>query len=183
MVYEAKVFMRGLTEEAALCAAFRQFEDNPEKVFWLEKAKTSQGEIFIRYTATPLDIGSIMDEAVFSKFRSVICTSATLSVGESFDFWKSRVGLRHHEVPVETAVYASPFPFRTNALLAIDTAAPPPESAAYKPYVNKAVVELLRASRGRALVLFTAYDMRFLAPPIATPAFSFLTASPGSTRR
>ena len=172
VVYEAKVFMRGLTEEAALCAAFRQFEDNPEKVFWLEKAKTSQGEVFIRYTATPLDIGSIMDEAVFSKFRSVICTSATLSVGESFDFWKSRVGLRHHEVPVETSVYASPFPFRTNALLAIDTAAPPPESAAYKPYVNKAVVELLRASRGRALVLFTAYDMLKGAYDAALPAMA-----------
>jgi ATP-dependent DNA helicase DinG len=171
-VYEAKVFMRGLTEEAALCAAFREFEEHPEKVFWLEKAKTSQGEVFVRYTATPLDIGSIMDEAVFSKFRSVICTSATLSVGESFDFWKSRVGLRKGEVPVETAVYASPFPFRTNALLAIDTAAPPPESPSYKPYVNKAVVDLLRASRGRALVLFTAYDALKSAYDAALPAMA-----------
>ncbi len=159
-VYEAKVFMRSLTEEANLCGSFKEYEENPDKVFWLEKNKTSQGEVFIEYTATPLDIAGIMDEAVFSKFRSVICTSATLSVGETFDFWKSRVGLYHNkEISVETATYPSPFPFRTNALLAIDTGAPPPESPAFKEYVNRAVVELLRASRGRALVLFTAYDM------------------------
>jgi len=159
-IFEAKVFMRGITEEASLCGSFKEYEENPDKVFWLEKNKTSQGEIFVEYTATPLDIAAIMDEAVFSKFRSVICTSATLSVGETFDFWKSRVGLYHNkEIAVETASYPSPFPFRTNALLAIDTGAPPPESPAFKEYVNGAVVELLRASRGRALVLFTAYDM------------------------
>ena len=157
-VYEARLALRRLGESAALCARFKDFEAHPETVFWLEKGRTSQGEAFVSYVATPLDITGMMEEAVFSKFRSVVCASATLSVGESFDFWKSRVGLKSTAATVRTAVYPSPFPYRTNALLALDTSAPPPDSAAYRPYVDKAVVELLRASEGRALVLFTSYE-------------------------
>jgi len=173
-VYEARLMLRRLAEDAALCAKFKDFESNPEKVFWLEKARTGQGETFVRYTASPLDITGTMEEAVFTKFRSVVCASATLSVGETFDFWKSRVGLRHTDVPVDTAVYASPFPFRTNALLAVDVSAPGPESPAYKRYVDEAVVELLRASRGRALVLFTAYEALKSAYEKAKPAMEEL---------
>jgi ATP-dependent DNA helicase DinG len=95
-------------------------------------------------------------------------------VGESFDFWKSRVGLRHTDLPVDTSVYPSPFPFRTNALLAVDKGAPPPESPSFKPYVNKAVVELITASKGRALVLFTSYEMLKDAYAAAAPAMAAL---------
>ncbi|HOX33308.1 MAG TPA: helicase C-terminal domain-containing protein [Spirochaetales bacterium] len=157
-VYEARLSMWNLEELAALCARFKDFERSPETVFWLEKGRTGQGETFLRYVATPLDITGTMDEAVFTKFRSVVCASATLSVGESFDFWKGRVGLAAASSKVETAVYPSPFPFKTNALLAVDTQAPPPESPAYRDYVDRAVPVLLEASQGRALVLFTSYE-------------------------
>jgi ATP-dependent DNA helicase DinG len=173
-LYEAKLSLRRLNDLAATCAKFKDFDTHPETVFYLEKHKTSQGETFVNYIASPLDITHIMEEAVFSKFRSVICASATLSVGESFDFWKSRVGLRHTDLPVDTSVYPSPFPFRTNALLAVDKGAPPPESPSFKPYVNKAVVELITASKGRALVLFTSYEMLKDAYAAAAPAMAAL---------
>jgi ATP-dependent DNA helicase DinG len=173
-VYEAKLAVRRLNEIAATCAGFKDFEEHPDKVFYLEKHKTSQGEVYVDYIASPLDITGMMEEAVFSKFRSVICASATLSVGETFDFWKSRVGLRKTDLPVDTSVYPSPFPFRTNALLAIDKGAPPPESPSYKAYVNKAVVDLITASHGRALVLFTSYEMLREAYAVAAPAMAAL---------
>ena len=135
----------------------------------MEKGKTGQGETFVRYTQTPLDISGLMDEAVFTKFRAVVCTSATLSVGESFDFWKGSVGLARSSVAVETAVYPSPFPFRTNALLAVDSGAPGPESPAYRDYVDKAVPRLLEASQGHALVLFTSYEAMKSAYEAAKP--------------
>jgi ATP-dependent DNA helicase DinG len=135
----------------------------------MEKCKTSVGDAYIRYTQTPLDITAMMDEAVFTKFHTVICTSATLSVGESFDFWKGRIGLARGVAKVETAVYPSPFPFRTNALLAVDTQAPGPESPAYREYVDMAVPRLLEASQGHALVLFTSYDAMRSAFEAARP--------------
>jgi ATP-dependent DNA helicase DinG len=171
-VYEARIALNRLSGAAALCAKFKDFEENPETVFFIEKARTSQGDTFVRYTASPLDITGLMEEAVFSKFRSVVCASATLSVGETFDFWKGRVGLKKTDLPVDTRVYPSPFPFRTNALLAIDKGAPPPESPGFRPYVDKAVVELLRASRGRALVLFTSYEALRSSYELAAPAMA-----------
>jgi len=173
-VYEAKTFLRGLGDAASFCAAFKDFGESPETVFWIEKNKTSQGETYLRYIETPLDITGMMDEAVFSKFRSVVCASATLSVGESFDFWKGRVGLLHSAVPVETAVYPSPFPFRTNALLSVDTGAPSPESPAYREYIDRAVPRLLEASRGHALVLFTSYEAMKSACEAARPRMAEL---------
>jgi ATP-dependent DNA helicase DinG len=175
-IYEARLSLRRLGETASFCAKFRLFAetDSPDTVFWMEKCKTSQGDAFIRYTGTPLDIAGMMEEAVFSKFRAVICTSATLSVGESFDFWKARVGLASTSAAVETAVYPSPFPFRTNALLSVDTDAPGPESPAYGAYVNAAVPRLLEASGGHALVLFTSYEAMRSAYDVAKPKMAEL---------
>jgi ATP-dependent DNA helicase DinG len=173
-IYEARQYLRWLGDTASFCARFKDFADSPETVFWMEKGRTSQGEAFVRYTQTPLDITGLMDEAVFTKFRSVVCTSATLSVGGSFDFWKGRVGLARSAAAVETAVYPSPFPFRTNALLAVDTGAPGPESPAYRDYVDRAVPRLLEASRGHALVLFTSYEAMKSAYEVARPKMAEL---------
>jgi ATP-dependent DNA helicase DinG len=173
-VYEARQYLRWLGDTASFCAKFKDYGDSPETVFWMEKGRTSQGETFVRYTQTPLDITGLMDEAVFTKFRAVVCTSATLSVGDSFDFWKGRVGLARSAAALETAVYPSPFPFRTNALLAVDTGAPGPESPAYRDYVDRAVPRLLEASRGHALVLFTSYEAMKSAYEAAKPKMAEL---------
>ena len=173
-IYEARIHLRSLGESASFCAKFKDYGDAPETVFWLDKGKTSQGEAFVRYTQTPLDITGMMNEAVFTKFRSVICTSATLSVGESFDFWKGRVGLARSDAHVETAVYPSPFPFRTNALLAVDTGAPGPTSPGFGAYVDQAIPRLLEASQGHALVLFTSYDAMKSAFEAAKPKMAEL---------
>jgi len=157
-VHEGRIFLRWLSEAASFCAKCKDFQEYPETVFWMERERSAQGEAFVRYTQTPLDITLLMDEAVFTKFRSVVCTSATLSVGESFDFWKSRVGLSRSAAKIEQAVYPSPFPFRTNALLAIDVEAPPPESPSCRSYVEAAIPRLLEASKGHALVLFTSHE-------------------------
>jgi len=72
-----------------------------------------------------------------------------------------RIGISKQREDVETKHYPSPFPFSSNAVLAVDTGAPNPQKAkeAFKAYVGDAVVRLLIASRGRALVLFTSYDI------------------------
>jgi len=165
-VFEARLALRRLTETAVTAASFKDFAESPDKVYWLEKGKTSQGEVFVSCVESPLDITGYMEEAVFTKFRSVICASATLSVGESFDFWRGRVGLRkgrnpdgEEALPVRTSVYPSPFPYRTNALLCVDSEAPLPESPSWRDYATGAVLTLLEASEGRALVLFTSYEV------------------------
>ncbi|HWR12034.1 MAG TPA: helicase C-terminal domain-containing protein [Rectinemataceae bacterium] len=159
--FEARIIARGLNELADLIARLKDFDANPDTIFWLEKSRTSQKDIFVSFNATPLEVAAILERSVFEKVRTVVCTSATLSVGGSFDFWMKRIGISKQREDVETKHYPSPFPFSSNAILAVDAQAPSPQKAkeAFKSYVGDAVVRLLTASRGRALVLFTSYDI------------------------
>lgn len=156
-VREAQLALLRLTEAASVCARFRGYDEDPDRVFWLERRKTSQGEAFAQFNITPLDISYMMNESVFDPFRAVVCLSATLSVSNSFDFWKRRVGLSMADVRSECVSFPSPFPFDTNALLAASDDAPDPNSPGWQAWINEAVFELIQAAGGRALVLFTSY--------------------------
>jgi ATP-dependent DNA helicase DinG len=158
-VQETELALRRLVELASLCSRFSRFEDDPESVYWLDRGKTAQGEAFVRFCITPVSIAELMNESVFEPFRSTICLSATLSVGGSFGFWKQRVGLALSETPSECTFFPSPFPYETNALLGAPTDAPTPDDPAWQDWINKAVYELIAASGGRALVLFTSYQV------------------------
>lgn len=175
-VHETRLAHRSIMDLVTLCARFQSFEEEGgETVFWLSRSRTSRGDEFIEYSATPLDIGSTMNEAVYSRFRSLIFTSATLSVGESFGYWMARTGLTTSGREVTTALYPSPFPYRTCALLALDRTAPLPDRAEFATYIDTAIARLLEASRGRALVLFTSRDAMTKAFEAARPVFEKLS--------
>jgi len=156
-VHEAELALVRLSALAATCSKFKGYDEDPAHVYWIDRGKTSQGEAFARFCITPLDIADTMNEAVFDQLRSVVCLSATLSVGNSFEFWKRRVGLSNSGARSECMAFQSPFPFERNALLAAVNDAPPPDSAAWQAWINDAIYRLIEASGGRALVLFTSY--------------------------
>jgi len=106
-------------------------------------------------TATPLEVAPLLQERLFRPLSRTICTSATLTINTSFEWWRSRVGLSRFKIKEES--YSSPFPYSRHALLAIDEEAPLPQGASFQSYINDAVAKLLIASKGRALVLFTSY--------------------------
>lgn len=170
-VHETHLAIRSLNDTAELLGRLKDFVADPGTVFWLEKVRNSQKEWHISYNATPLEVAPLLEKSVFSKIRTVICTSATLAIGDSFDFWMRRIGIDRNVLDVSTKKYPSPFPFSSNALLAVDSKAPHPQSEkeAYKAYLGKAVPELIKASRGRALVLFTSYELLDYCYEIALP--------------
>ncbi len=59
---------------------------------------------------------------------------------------------------VVSKVFDSPFPYKTNAVFAVPSDAPFPDSPVYQDYVEEKIPELVLASGGRTLVLFTSYD-------------------------
>ncbi len=190
-VIELRITLRSLEEMAALLAQFIKPESEPGSIFWLQVDKKNPKEPIVICSATPLDVAPILSERLFEKIRSCICTSATLTINGSFQWWRSRVGLLERGIS-ETRLleagqsksnrdlknrlsgqtlernsiqnprilqknYPSPFPYSKNAMLAIDTEATPPDSPEFQAYLNTAVAKLLKASRGRALVLFTSH--------------------------
>jgi ATP-dependent DNA helicase DinG len=82
-----------------------------------------------------------------------VFTSATLSVGEDFTHFTSRLGMNE----AETLAIPSPFDFESQALLYLPPRMPDPASAAHTPAVIDACVPLIEASAGGAFVLFTSH--------------------------
>jgi ATP-dependent DNA helicase DinG len=122
--------------------------DDTDFVYYLE---TRGRAVFLR--ASPVDVSRLIPEALFDRFRSIVLTSATLAVDGSFEYVKSRLGIRDAE---EVGV-ASEFDFTRQALLYLPRRMPPPKAPNFAEAAAREAIELLKRSRGRAFVLFTSY--------------------------
>ncbi len=103
--------------------------------------------------AAPLYVGDLLQKQLFAGRHATILTSATLCVDKSFAHLKARLGIG--DWADELAV-GSPFDFSRAALVGVPTDIPEPGQPGYQKAVEGALIELLRATRGRALVLFTS---------------------------
>jgi ATP-dependent DNA helicase DinG len=118
-------------------------------VFWWERRGRG---LFLE--ASPIDVSGILRERLFEKIESVILTSATLAVGGTFDFLKRRLGIDH----ASEHVYPSHFDFQHQALLYTPLHLPDPRDSDFPRRASDEVVEILKATRGRAFVLFTSHQ-------------------------
>ena len=109
--------------------------------------------LFLR--ASPIDVSRLAQEALFDRMRTTVLTSATLAVEGSFDYLKSRLGIRE---AAEVRV-ASEFDYPRQALLYLPRRIPSPKSPTFSAAAAREVIEILKRSRGRAFVLFTSYAM------------------------
>jgi ATP-dependent DNA helicase DinG len=172
-LYESRLQLRRLVAAGDICDSFLRFREQGEEVFWLERQRDARGEAGVRFVITPLDIAPIMKEAVFEPYQTLLFTSATLTVNNSFRYWRGRVGLDEAVArEVEECALPSPFDFERNVLLAIPREVPLPDEKGYADYIRAFLEETLKVSEGRALVLFTSYSQlqdayRHLAAPLA----------------
>ncbi len=155
--HQATVASRRLQAIEKNVATFIYETDDPKSIFWLEQRKMQTSEM-VNFYRTPLSLAPIL-KSVFAPIASVVSTSATLQVSESFRFWLNQSGLDSiADRPPQTDVFGSPFLYRESVLLCIPNDAPFAGSSDYQDYVNTMVVKLIRAAKGRTLVLFTSYE-------------------------
>jgi len=118
------------------------------------KAKeTSQGRQNVFLQATPIDVGPILRECLWSKLECAVLTSATLAVGGGFDYIKQRLGLEH----ARESVLPSHFDYQSQALLYVPPDLPDPRTQQFTAKAAERIRKLLEITRGRAFVLFTSY--------------------------
>lgn len=103
----------------------------------------------------PLYVGDLLQKQLFAGKDAVVLTSATLRVGNNFNYIKTRLGIG--DWADELAV-GSPFDYANAAMLYVPTDMPEPGQPGYQKAVEAALVDLLRATQGRALVLFTSHS-------------------------
>jgi ATP-dependent DNA helicase DinG len=120
--------------------------DETEMVRWVEAYSQAMA-----LHATPLSIAEIFRGQLSGRPRAWVFTSATLAVGGKFDHYCAQLGLES----AQTACWGSPFDYANNALLYLPSGLPEPNSREHTEAVVTAAMPLLRASRGRAFMLFT----------------------------
>ena len=181
IVWESKFAVKRLEFIGTLALHFVEWSERPESVFWIEKnriiaraGKGSEAQIWYpRFVQTPLSVAPMMKEGVFEPFRTIVCTSATLRIANDFGYWMRRTGVAlMDEERVLSGSYESPFPYKTNVLFTIPDDAPLPEDRGFQPWIETAIVSLLQASCGHALVLFTSYESLRSACEVARGALA-----------
>jgi ATP-dependent DNA helicase DinG len=118
-------------------------------VSWIERRGRG---VFLE--ACPIDVSGMLRERLFDRVPSCVLTSATLTVGESFEYIRRRIGFTEgNELRLQTE-----FNMRKQTLLYTPKQMP---DYRHPSYLSRAVEEIraiLRASAGRAFVLFTSYQ-------------------------
>lgn len=116
-------------------------------VRWCEAATHS-----VLFHATPLDVGALFAKQLADDPRAWIFTSATLSVRGDFRHYLAQIGLPE----AETAVWDSPYDYARQALLYVPQRMPDANTPGYTRACVEAAWPVLRASGGRAFLLFTS---------------------------
>ena len=147
---------------------FAMESEDPNTVFWIERRgkfspqrhrgaeKTkefSQGRQHVFLQATPIDVGPILRECLWSKLDSAVLTSATLAVGGGFEYIRKRLGMEH----ARESVLPSHFDYQSQALLYVPPDLPDPRTPQFAAKAAERIRKLLEITRGRAFVLFTSY--------------------------
>ncbi|MBF6599678.1 MAG: hypothetical protein IVW36_04120 [Dehalococcoidia bacterium] len=125
-------------------------EDTKDTICWLTLTRRDPSPLL---SSAPLAVAETLKTRLFDPKESVVLTSATLSTDGDFGYIKQRLGL---EEPQELLL-GSPFDYRQSTLILTPSDMPEPSLVGYAAATQSAIIDLARASEGRALVLFTSH--------------------------
>jgi Rad3-related DNA helicase len=105
-------------------------------------------------SSAPLSVAETLRTGLFGSKDSVVLTSATLSTDGNFDYTRGRLGLDD----ARELLLGSPFDYQNSTLILTPSDMPEPNQMGYLAAVQAAIIDAVRASEGRALVLFTSHS-------------------------
>ncbi|MDP7978413.1 ATP-dependent DNA helicase DinG [Bacillus multifaciens] len=128
-------------------------------VTWMEAETKGTIHSTILY-AQPVHISDLFADQFLARKRSVIFTSATLTVNDTFDYIEGELGLE--DFTPNTVTIPSPFHYEEKVKLMVSTDVPHIKHVSEEEYVravSKHITKIAKATNGRMLVLFTSYEM------------------------
>ena len=143
--------IRGRLEAASRVIDEAMRAPDPNRVYWFTLVARTENLVL---RAAPINVGSLLRKRVYADRRSTVFTSATLAVGGTFDYFRSRVGL---DTGIEELILPSPFDFLHQALVCLPSDFPAPEHETFDQQVEEVVASVARRVGGRTLVLFTSH--------------------------
>jgi ATP-dependent DNA helicase DinG len=171
---------------------------------WVELAQrqghSRSGELIVRLCVAPIEVRTVLKEALHDRMKTEVLTSATLAVDKDFEFFADRCGLPGAERPgskpelgedgepiirrkptearlVERVVLPSPFDYRRQVFFAVPTDMADPRAQDFDDDLAELINRSVAISGGRAFVLFTSYGQLKKLATICEPTFRRLGIS------
>jgi ATP-dependent DNA helicase DinG len=129
------------------------------QAYWIS-AQPARGRAMVTLSCAPIDVAPLVRQRLFDAVGSVVLTSATLATARGgrhgFDYIRARLGLEEGA----DLLLASPFDYRRQARLYIEThLGDPNDLERFVPRACEAIEYYVTKSQGRCFVLFTSYAM------------------------
>ncbi len=137
------------TQVAQLTSVFGK--PSAAEVCWIRRS-VAMGSISLN--VAPLMVDALLQERLYATVRTVVLTSATLTIDGSFNYLAERLGLE----AADGIALGSPFDHEKSTLIYVADDMPEPNDGRYQRELSAALIDLLSATEGRALVLFTSYS-------------------------
>ncbi len=137
------------------------FGKGEDSVRWVHIEPAVRGGGFrINLRLSPLNVGGKLFSNLYSKLKTTVLTSATLSVGGGFKFLEGRtgIGLIPPEKKAEKLL-KSPFDYKTKVRLVLDSTLREPTSSGFNASLSERIPALVKERSGATLILFTSYAL------------------------
>ena len=120
-----------------------------DRIYWT--TLTARGDASLH--SAPLNVGPLLQSALYGDKKAVVLTSATLTTVGKFSYMKERLGFED----ADDLAVGSPFDYARSTLVVVPTDMPEPEQPLYQKVLQQTLLGLCSATEGRALVLFTSH--------------------------
>ncbi len=169
LVKEKDVDKNNLEELTRIMDALQSIIDSLEQLFLMDKenknVKWMEIEAYgaknaVYLYSEPTDMSTLLSDDFFSQKESIVLTSATLTMKNSFSFITNRLGLTSDQT--QTTKINSPFSYENQVQLMIPDDFPDIKHGNLDDFIYstcEAILSLAQITNGRMLVLFTSYDM------------------------
>ncbi len=173
--------------------------DKDTHVYWAERVRLEKRRRYVRLVAAPLSVADALRKLLYDLKDSVVMSSATLRVGNDFKYMCRRLGFfdpadREQRASTPEQRYrcltaASPFDYLRQCLVVAPDCLPDPSADApgYASALAGMMKDLFATTEGRALVLFTSYEMMkavadLAAVPLSEAGIRLLVQGEGLSR-
>ncbi len=143
-------------KEIKLSCRTTVMEPNEDWVYWVEGRYFNE-DFYLALVAVPIDPGVQLQKFLFEAVDSILITSATLRVGDGFDYFLQRIGLHlDSDNTVNTSVFPSPFFYDDQCIYYQWVGEELPNSIEFPKVVSDLLEYLQENFQKRTMILFTS---------------------------
>lgn len=121
-------------------------------IYWVEvNGKKSNSKL----VATPLKIDGELDKNLYSNLKQMVFTSATIAIGNDFNYFKESIGLK--EKTLEKVIH-SPFDYNNQMTVYLPKDLLNPSDPKFIDSIRVFLKDLILKTSGKCFILFTSYS-------------------------